>query len=83
MKASKPDRETLFPVAMAKGSHLFPSRTQKLSPSAPKVLGWTRPGSIGRRRIPIGEVKNLSFFFPDGIEIGGSSPDKDGLWRGV
>ena len=39
-----------FPVAMTKGSHLFPSRTQKLSPSVPNVLGWTRPGSIGRRR---------------------------------
>ena len=41
-----------FPVAMTKGSHLFPSRTQKLSPSVPKVLGWTRPGRIGRCRIP-------------------------------
>ena len=39
-----------FPVVITKGSHLFPSRTQKLSPSVPKVLGWTRPGSIGRRR---------------------------------
>ena len=39
-----------FPVAMTKGSHLFPSRTQKLSPSVPKVLGWTRPGRIGRCR---------------------------------
>ena len=39
-----------FPVAMAKGSHLFPFRTQKLSPSAPMVLGWTRPGRVGRRR---------------------------------
>ena len=35
---------------MAKGSHLFPFRTQKLSPSAPMVLGWTRPGRVGRRR---------------------------------
>ena len=25
-------------VIMAEGSHLFPSRTQKLSPPAPKVL---------------------------------------------
>ena len=37
---------------MAKGFHLFPSRTQKLRPSAPMVLGWTRPGRVGRRRIP-------------------------------
>ena len=42
-----------FPVAMTRGSHLFPSRTQKLSLSVPNVLGWTRPGSIGRRRIPL------------------------------
>ncbi len=49
-----PKKMQQFPVAMAKGSHLFPSRTQKLSPSAPMVLGWTRPGRVGRRRIPIG-----------------------------
>ena len=29
-----------FPVVMTKGSHLFPYRTQKLSPSVPMVLGW-------------------------------------------
>ena len=41
-----------IPVAMAKGSHLFPYRTQKLSLSAPMVLGWRRPGRVGRCRIP-------------------------------
>ena len=40
-----------IPVTMAKGNHLFSSRTQKLSLSAPKVLGWRRPGRIGRCRI--------------------------------
>ena len=29
-----------IPVVMAKGIHLFPYRTQKLSLSAPMVLGW-------------------------------------------
>lgn len=29
--------------------HLFPSRTQKLSSRVPKILGWRRPGKIGRR----------------------------------
>ena len=29
-----------FPVAIAKGIHLFSSRTQKLSPYTPIVLGW-------------------------------------------
>ena len=52
-----------FPVAMTKGSHLFPSRTQKLSPSVPKVLGWTRPGSIGRRRIPIKPASQRCGFY--------------------
>ena len=41
-----------FPVIMAKGIHLFPYRTQKLSLSAPMVLGWRRLGRVGRRRIP-------------------------------
>ena len=41
-----------FPVTMAKGIHLFPYRTQKLSLSAPMVLGWRRPGRVGRCRIP-------------------------------
>ena len=31
-------------------SHLFPCRTQKLSSSSLKILGWQRPGNIGRRR---------------------------------
>ena len=36
---------------MTRRSHLFPYRTQKLSFSVPMVLGWTRPGRVGRRRI--------------------------------
>jgi len=39
-----------FPVAMARGRHLFPFRTEKLSPSAPMVLGPKGPGRVGRRR---------------------------------
>ena len=39
-----------FPVAMARGKHLFPFRTEKLSPSAPMVLGSQGPGRVGRRR---------------------------------
>ena len=39
-----------FPVAMARGKHLFPFRTEKLSPSAPMVLGLKGPGRVGRRR---------------------------------
>ena len=39
-----------FPVAMARGKHLFPFRTEQLSPSAPMVLGPQGPGRVGRRR---------------------------------
>ena len=39
-----------FPVATARGKHLFPFRTEQLSPSAPMVLGSQGPGRVGRRR---------------------------------
>jgi hypothetical protein len=39
-----------FSVAMAKGKHPFPSRTRKLSPSAPMVLRGELRGRVGRRR---------------------------------
>ena len=37
-------------VAIARGKHLFPFRTEQLSPSAPMVLGAHAPGRVGRRR---------------------------------
>jgi hypothetical protein len=37
-------------VTIAKRIHLFPSRTQKLSSFAPKILGGRLPGRIGRCR---------------------------------
>ena len=36
---------------MTQRFHLFPFRTQKLSSVVPKILGWRRPGKIGRRRL--------------------------------
>ena len=39
-----------FPVAIAWGKHLFPFRTEPLSPTAPMVLGSQGPGRVGRRR---------------------------------
>ena len=39
------------PVAIAKGFHLFPCRTQQLSPYTPKVLDWKRSGRIGSCRL--------------------------------
>jgi RimJ/RimL family protein N-acetyltransferase len=36
-------------AAIAAGIHLFPFRTEKLSPPAPMVLGAQAPGRVGRR----------------------------------
>ena len=36
-------------VAMAEGKHLFPFRTEKLSPPAPMVLPGQPGGRVGRR----------------------------------
>src|SRR5438034_10749753 len=41
----------LFGVALAEGSHLFPFRTEKLSPPAPMVLPGKPGGRVGRRPI--------------------------------
>ena len=45
---------------MARGNHLYPSRTQKLSLLALMVLGWKRPGRVGRRRIPKKLLQNAT-----------------------
>ncbi len=55
-----------FPVATARGKHLFPFRTEQLSPSAPMVLGPQGPGRVGRRRflqIRVGRYRGPPFFF--------------------
>ena len=52
-------------VAIARRSHLFPSRTQKLSFLAPKILGGRPPGNIGRCRnntYPL-TLKSGGFFY--------------------
>ena len=45
--------EERYPVTIAVGKHLFPSRTQQLSPPAPMVLPWQRGGRVGRRRVSL------------------------------
>ena len=45
------EKRIQFPVTIAGGYHLFPYRTQKLRLQTLKVLGWKRPGRLGRRRI--------------------------------
>ena len=44
-------QEERYPVTIAVGKHLFPSRTQQLSPPAPMVLPWQRGGRVGRCRV--------------------------------
>src|SRR5689334_17936901 len=40
-------------VCQAAGVHPVPSRTRQLSPPAPMVLGWQRPGRLGPRQAPL------------------------------
>jgi hypothetical protein len=57
-----------FPVAMARGKHLFPFRTEQLSPSAPMVLGPQGPGRVGRRR-SLSEPSGRRWRRPRGCDV--------------
>ncbi len=46
-------------VLMTQGVHPFPFRTRKLRPVVPKILGWRRPGKIGRCQH---KIVSISFF---------------------
>ena len=48
-------------VLMTMRIHLFPSRTQKLSSSVSKILGWRRPGKIERCRYQTQETRLSGF----------------------
>src|ERR1700761_7876243 len=52
---------------MARGKHLFPFRTEPLSPSAPMVLGSQGPGRVGRRRFFIYVVVNQRSVWMHGV----------------
>ena len=57
-----------FPVVIAKGPHLFPFRTQQLSPSTPMILGGRPPGKVGRCRslfLVTGEFLSCDFYFKE------------------
>ena len=56
-------------VTIAWGIHLFPSRTQKLSPTSPMVLGWKRPGRVGSRQIKRERARRCPFFLSRGREV--------------
>src|SRR6266496_4186147 len=50
-------------AVIAAGVHLFPFRTEKLSPPAPMVLGGQPPGRVGRRRITSRVAVRRPFLF--------------------
>ena len=50
--------QKFFLVAMAEGSHPFPSRTRKLSPLAPMVLPWRRGGRVGNCQVFFSPASN-------------------------
>jgi RimJ/RimL family protein N-acetyltransferase len=51
-------------AVIAAGIHLFPFRTEKLSPPAPMVLGAQAPGRVGRRPV-FPQIGNLPAQVPD------------------
>ena len=54
--------------------HLFPSRTQKLSSFVPKILGWRRPGKIGRCQHPYSSIAQPVEHAAVNRRVVGSSP---------
>ena len=48
-----------FSAVIAEGSHLFPFRTEQLSPPAPMVLQGQPCGRVGRRRIIVTKAREL------------------------
>src|SRR6266542_6349835 len=62
--AAKPAHIDKLSAVIAVGKHLFPFRTEKLSPPAPMVLGGQPPGRVGRRRTNVeraGSAGSFSF----------------------
>ena len=57
-------------AVIAVGKHLFPFRTEKLSPLAPMVLGGQPPGRVGSRQFfTTGRESGPSFFYDAGMEL--------------
>ena len=53
---------------LSEGVHLFSYRTQKLRPSAPKILAWKRAGKIGHCQLSnLKRPKGLFFRFAQPI----------------
>src|SRR3954453_23518309 len=57
LRVRRESRSRNLSVVIARGIHLFPFRTEQLSPSAPMVLGPQGPGRVGRRRLNLRAVR--------------------------
>ena len=67
------------PVTIAERSHLFPSRTQKLSSLALMILGGTLPGKVGRCRLygpMVKRSRHRPFTAVTGVRFPVGSPSK-------
>lgn len=59
---------------MTSGVHPFPYRTRKLSLIVPKILGWKRPGKIGRRQHLYSSIAQSVERMTVNHDVTGSSP---------
>ena len=57
------EENLIFPVVIAEGKHLFPFRTEPLSPLAPMVLLGSPSGRVGRCRIFLKPIPSGVGFF--------------------
>ena len=62
------DARTISAV-IAAGRHLFPFRTEQLSPPAPMVLGGQPPGRVGRRRSLHGGAARAALLYDPVAEL--------------
>ena len=67
-------REEKYPVTTAKGNHLYPCRTQKLSPFTSKILGGRLPGKIDSCRNKHSSIAQLAEHAAVNRRVVGSSP---------
>ena len=67
-------------VLMTMRVHPFPFRTRKLSSSVPKILGWRRPGKIGRCRHRCSSIAQSVEHAAVNRGVVGSSPTWGASW---
>ena len=63
--------------------HPFPSRTRKLSSLVPTILGWKRPGTIGRRQHKYSSIAQPVEHATVNRRVVGSSPTWGAMLRSI